>query len=172
MCFPLENPRHERFAQAVAMGRTLQDAYREAGYAARNPKKELWRLGRNPLVRQRVQYLLVQESRRSLMTRDELTGWLASIIRATPDDMRAPDSRFELNADKNGPRVVLPSKLAAAAQLVKLCGWDQPAPHRDESEDTLDHFLENMRDRLSLSATPKASLPQGPVNQEIPAGVE
>lgn len=57
----LENPRHELFAIARARGALLEDAYEEAGYAARNG--HAWRLAEREDVKARIAALRAERTR-------------------------------------------------------------------------------------------------------------
>jgi hypothetical protein len=57
----LANPQHEVFAIARARGALLEDAYGEAGYAAR--KGHAWRIANRPEVQARIAELRAERSR-------------------------------------------------------------------------------------------------------------
>ncbi len=57
----LENPQYEVFAIARARGALLEDAYGEAGYAAR--KGHAWRIANRPEVQARIAELRAERSR-------------------------------------------------------------------------------------------------------------
>ena len=70
---PLDNPKHERFAQAVAAGKSAVDAYESAGY--RRNRGHASTLRKNPKLLKRVDEIL--ETRGQIQQR----GTLAAIER-------------------------------------------------------------------------------------------
>jgi phage terminase small subunit len=56
---PLENPRHERFAQALAAGKNAVDAHEFAGYRANRGHASTLR--KNPKLLKRVDEILERE---------------------------------------------------------------------------------------------------------------
>ena len=103
------NPRHERFAQLVAEGKTQADAYRET-----YPQSKRWKAdsihGRaskvNAMVLPRVRELQAELAKRSNITKEEVVAYLSNVVR--------------------GPENSFGSKLAAIEQLAKLLGWYTP----------------------------------------------
>ena len=75
------------------------------------------------------------------MTRDQLRQFLVSVILVKPEDANFQNPLCELAMTKAGPAAVFPSKLAAAAQLAKLTGWNEVEKVNIEAGDTLSSFL-------------------------------
>lgn len=73
----LENPRHERFAQELAKGRTQAQAYAEAGY--QESRSAASRLAADPDVRLRVAQIAGQAAMRTEVTIASLTRRLLAI---------------------------------------------------------------------------------------------
>ena len=46
---------------------------------------------------------------------------------------------------KAGPASVFPSKLGAIAQLVKMCGWNEPEKHEHGASNELTELLKRLR---------------------------
>jgi len=59
------------------------------------------------------------------MAKDQFRQFLVSIILAKPEDASFNNPLCEVAMARAGPTAVFPSKLAAAAQLAKLTGWNE-----------------------------------------------
>ncbi|WP_445505027.1 hypothetical protein [Microvirga sp. G4-2] len=70
----LDNPRHERFAQALAKGLPASRAYVEAGYAENDSNSA--RLSGNERVRARVLELQQQAAKKTVVTVESITDEL------------------------------------------------------------------------------------------------
>jgi hypothetical protein len=70
----LSNPRHERFAQELAKGKSQSDAYGAAGFAGAAPTLEAGasRLIRNDKIRARVAEIVGMAAERAVVTRESL----------------------------------------------------------------------------------------------------
>ncbi len=101
----LSNIRRERFAQALATGMTLAEAYRWAGYSG--TPGNAWRLKANPEVRARVAELVEVGARRAEVSVEKVLRELARIGFA---DVR------RMHDEKGGLRRIaeLPDDIAAA----------------------------------------------------------
>lgn len=71
---PLQNPRHEAFAQALAKGKTRAEAYVEVGYKPSEPHAS--RLASNGKVVARVTELLGRAAERALVTIESIARQL------------------------------------------------------------------------------------------------
>ena len=123
----LANPRHELFAQAVASGKSASEAYRQSGATGKNADVHAARLMVNDGISKRVAELKAAQSQRSELSRDELREFLTEVI-LTPAGNVDEQSRL-CQSCKITPElreIRMPDKLAAAAQLAKLCGWHEP----------------------------------------------
>jgi hypothetical protein len=137
----LANPRHELFAQAVASGKSASEAYRQSGATGKNADVHAARLMVNDGISKRVAELKEAQSKKCEMTRDQLREFLVSVILVKPEDANFQNPLCELAMTKAGPAAVFPSKLAAAAQLAKLTGWNEGEKVNIEAGDTLSAFL-------------------------------
>ena len=132
----LNNPRHERFAQLVAEGRTQADAYRDAFPLSRKWKDSAIHPKASHLsdkVGTRVRELQEELAKRSVIQKEEVVKFLSDVVR-TPIGEVGPDSPLAqaYESGKGGVRVSFVSKLAAIEQLAKLLGWY--APQKVEQE--------------------------------------
>ena len=123
----LTSSRQEKFAQLCASGLNNSEAYRRLSGKERNADVRAAQLMAQPCVRERVAEIKEQNARGAQLTRDELLGFYAEVIR-TPADKVPPGSpviqAFEENG--NGRKIRIVDKAAAGTALAKMCGWDQP----------------------------------------------
>lgn len=80
----LDNPRHERFAQALAKGMTADEAYADAGYAAN--RGNACRLNANESVTKRVTEILTAGAKRAEVTIERVLEELAKVGFANMQD--------------------------------------------------------------------------------------
>ncbi len=73
----LKNPKHERFAQELAKGKTAEEAYRQAGYAP--SLKNAQRLKSFEGIRSRTEEILNKSATKAGITIDKITKELAKI---------------------------------------------------------------------------------------------
>lgn len=120
----LKNTRHEAFAQALASGSTMDEAYAKAGFAPN--RQNAHRLTTNDDVAARVKELQEQTAKKASMTRADLVDWCERVLRAKPSDASADSDICETVMTKMGPFTKLCDKGGAFDRLVKLCGWNEP----------------------------------------------
>lgn len=79
----LRNIRHERFAQGIAQGKTVTDAYVQAGYAARGRSAEVAgsRLLRNVEVSRRLDELAAELKTASIAGAEEIQQFFTRVMR-------------------------------------------------------------------------------------------
>lgn len=92
----LGNPKHERFAQALAKGKSQADAYAEAGYAPSEPNAS--RLTRNDKVRARVAELQDRGAQRAEITLESLLREAGEIQEAAKTDKQYSAATAALTA--------------------------------------------------------------------------
>ena len=132
----LNNPRHERFAQLVAEGRSQADAYRETFPQSKRWKDESVHVKASRVMAKvgpRVRELQEDLAKRSVIQKEEAIKFLSDVVR-TPIGEIGPDSPLAQGYErgKDGLRVSYVNKLAAIEQLAKLLGWY--APQKVESD--------------------------------------
>jgi len=91
---PLRNTRHEAFAQSVASGSTLKDAYAKAGFKAKDATQSGYWLRRRPEVNARIEFLMkcrVEASNRSFVRRQKTQGDLLARALQKLDDIMSAD---------------------------------------------------------------------------------
>lgn len=81
----LSNPRHERFAQAIARGKTQHDAYSAAGFEpnqkAKDVRSNAGKLARKPQVAERIAELQGKQAQRIGITVDALVAELDDMLK-------------------------------------------------------------------------------------------
>lgn len=84
----LSNPKHERFAQALAKGKTQAEAYKEAGYSPSEPNAS--RLRSNDKVQARLAELQERAAIRTEITVASITDRLLAIATLAENVKDAP----------------------------------------------------------------------------------
>jgi hypothetical protein len=142
----LVNDRQERFAQLIAMNVPSAQAYAEAGF--NNPKfpaENARKLRNKPHVRARIDELAASTQDMVELRRVMLDEFYVHVLKADRTEIYDENARLRPLAElrpehraliegvdtrlsKYGEmkNVLMPSKLAAAAQLAKLHGLDKP----------------------------------------------
>ena len=118
---------YEKFAEFAASGLSLAESYRRTTGQTKNADVKGTQWHGYAGIKERIAELKEQNARRVQLTRDELLGFYAEVIR-TPADKVPPGSpviqAFEENG--NGRKIRIVDKVAAGTALAKMCGWDQP----------------------------------------------
>jgi phage terminase small subunit len=102
----LDNVRHEKFAQGVANGLTVSEAYRQAGYSANTAEAGGSRLLRKVNIANRIQELKQQNAQKASVTQQGYIDILSNCLAG----------KVQLRADQ----------LKAGELLAKACGWNEP----------------------------------------------
>ena len=84
----LSNPKHERFAQALAKGKSQAEAYADAGYKPSEPNAS--RLRSNDKVQERVAEILDRAATRAEITVASITDRLLAIAAKAEKSREAP----------------------------------------------------------------------------------
>jgi hypothetical protein len=100
---PLKNARHERFAQLVASGLKLVDAFAEVGMEGN--RRHASALGQKKDISARVEWIKEQSAQGTILSRREALEVLCHVAK---------------HGDSGGARV------SAVAQAAKMEGWDKP----------------------------------------------
>lgn len=105
----LRNIRHERFAQGIAQGNTVTDAYIQAGYKARGRSAEVAgsRLLRNVEVQQRLAELAAKLAKPAIADADEIQQFLTTVMRGAD---QAGEDLTEDHVTKDGD--VVPARIS------------------------------------------------------------
>jgi phage terminase small subunit len=102
----LDNVRHEKFAQGVANGLTVSEAYRQAGFSHKGAGPSGDRLLKNAKIHNRVQELRQQNAQKASVTQQGYIDILGNCFAG----------KLQLRADQ----------LKAGELLAKACGWNEP----------------------------------------------
>jgi hypothetical protein len=138
----LRNPKHERFAQARASGKTYSAAYREAVSAkSKNPDVLGSQLASQPGVRERIEELKAETADKCSLSREAYIKLLVETLEAKPSEASMDNPRCDVLVTRGVKRAIFPLKLAVGAQLSKLVGWDAPVKVEVEAGSELTSLL-------------------------------
>jgi hypothetical protein len=138
----LRNPKHERFAQARASGKTYSAAYREAVSAkSKNPDVLASQLASQPGVRERIEELKEQTANKCSMSREEFLESLVAMYQGKPGEAGLDNPLCDSLISRGVRHGVFPMKTAVANQIAKLCGWDAPVKVEVEAGSELTSLL-------------------------------
>lgn len=123
---PLKNVRHEKFAQALACGKTLEVAHREAGYSGNRSVAS--RLLKDANICNRIKELQEETAKTEAITREEIVQFLADVIKTPAGEVHKSHplcQSFKDTEDCN--EIKIPDKLGAISHLLKMIpGWSVP----------------------------------------------
>ena len=146
---PLKNSRYEKFAQMVASGLTGSEAYRQVAGATAGKNADVLasRWMESPGVRQHLNELKEANSRKATLTREQIIEFLCKAVTASAANVEADSSLVQSAefADGKPVKLKIPDKIAAVKELVRICGWAQPARVELSTRDTLAEFIESIR---------------------------
>jgi hypothetical protein len=138
----LRNPRHERFAQLRASGKTGSDSYREAvSSTAQNPDVNAAKLASRPGVRERIEELKAETADKCSLSREAYIKLLVETLEAKPSEASMDNPRCDVLVTRGVKHAIFPLKLAVGAQLSKLVGWDAPTKVEIEAGSELASLL-------------------------------
>ena len=100
----LKNPRHEKFAAAVALGVSQAEAYRKAGF--RGDRRAASKLAEKDDISRRIAELRKEASDQCDIDRKKFSARLADCF--------------------NGKVALRLDQLKAGEMLAKACGWNEP----------------------------------------------
>ena len=125
----LENPRHERFAQLRASGKTGSDSYRAiAGKDARYADVRADQLMKMPGVRERIEELKTEASAKCSLSREAYIKSLVEMYEAKPSEASMDNPRCDVVVVRGQKQAVFPPKVAgrpATGQAGQLGRLDQ-----------------------------------------------
>ena len=137
----LKNSRHEKFAQAVASGLSGSEAYRQVvgAVAGKNADVMADQLMDQHGVRERVAELKEANSRKATLSREQTIEFLCNVIStsAAKVDADSPLVQSAEFVDGKPVKLRIPDKIAAAKELVRICGWAKPNRIELSATDTL-----------------------------------
>lgn len=132
---PLKNARHERFAQELAKGATMLDAYAAADYAPNRGHAS--RLAANGNIVARVSELKGKAAERTLVTVASLTQRLLNIAEKGENSREAP---------------LLSVARASIMDVAKLNGLIIDKTQRELSQEQMDALMDVVRSQPGLAA--------------------
>jgi hypothetical protein len=123
----LANSRWEKFAQLCASGLNNSEGWRRLSGRKKDADVHAAQLMAKPGVRERVAEIKEQNARGTQLTREELLGFYADVIRTPADQVPAGSPIIQAyETTEHGNKIRLVDKAAAGAALAKMCGWDEP----------------------------------------------
>src|SRR5262245_5578795 len=170
----LDNPRHERFAQLRASGKTGSDSYRGiAGATAKNPDVQSDKLQRNPEIAARIEELKVEAAKRCSLTREAFVESLVEMYRGKPGEAALDNPLCDSLITRGQRFAVFPPKATIASQPAKLCGWMHRPSLKSRPASTwrlswavfsrlAEHSAATVRITAMASAPSKQAIPQQP----------
>lgn len=117
---PLKNSRHEAFAVEWAKGASATDAYRKAGYTAKDADTAGPRLSGNVGIKARKEWLQAQTATRSILSRDDGLKILAEIAQNTEEPGQSRTGALKVIGQWCGWEKGTEAERTAAAGVVSL----------------------------------------------------
>jgi hypothetical protein len=142
----LADPRHERFAQFMAEKRLSNaEAYRQAagkpGMTTEAASMMANKWIKHDKISSRISELTALASGRCTYSRERYIQRLTEMFEARPDQARMDSNLCDVLVTRGVKHAVLPMKMAVAAQLSKVLGFDHPTEVRVEAGSDLATFL-------------------------------
>jgi hypothetical protein len=127
----LKDPRHEKFSQLRASGKTGSDSYRGvAGANAKNPDVMADQWMKRPEIAARIKELQAEAGKRCSMSREQFIESLVKMYQGQPGEAALDNPLCDSLISRGVRHAVFPMKTAVANQIAKLCGWDTPSRSR------------------------------------------
>jgi hypothetical protein len=92
-------------------------------------------------VRERIEELKAEASRRCSMSREQFVESLVETLRGKPGEATLDNPLCDSLITRGQRFAVFPPKAQIGAQLAKLCGWDAPTKVEVEAGENLSSFL-------------------------------
>jgi hypothetical protein len=143
----LPTPKDEAFCQGVANGLSNAEAWRRATGRTNNADVHGAECIVKNGIKERINELKEANSRKSTLTREQVIEFLCKAGTASASNVEA-DSPLVQSAefvDGKPVKLKIPDKIAAVRELVKICGWAQPARLELSTRDTLADFIDSIR---------------------------
>lgn len=132
-------PEAKRFAELYQLTGNATRSYEEAYKCSRrNALMNAWKALRRPAVQAYLEELEGEARAAIEVTREEMIEWLMQVIH-TPvselDDDSPLIQEFEETEDRR--KVKMPSKMDAARELIRICGFVKPQELKLSADDEL-----------------------------------
>ena len=138
----LKNPRHERFAQLRASGKSGSDAYRTImGRDVKNADVHAAQLTSQPRVRERIDELKAEASAKCSLSREGYIKSLVEMYDAKPGEASMDNPRCDVVVVRGEKQAVFPPKLQVGQQLAKMLNWEGSIKVELEAGENLASFL-------------------------------
>jgi hypothetical protein len=144
----LATPKDEAFCQGVASGLPKAEAWRRATGRTNNADVHCDQLMGKRGITERITELKEANSRKATLTREQIIEFLCKAVTASASNVEADSSLVQSAEFIDGKPVKLkiPDKIAAVRELVRICGWAQPARLELSARDTLGDFINSIRE--------------------------
>jgi hypothetical protein len=143
--------RMRRVCELVVAGMPAGRAYERAGYSARGDVADqaASRLLGTVKVASYLEQLRKEAARKAGMERDDLVQYLVDVLKTPVGKIDANHVLAqEWSMDEaGGIKVKMPAKLAAAAQLAAIMGWNKPQEVKVDASDKLADIIRRIRAR-------------------------
>ena len=102
---------------------------------------------RRPRVQARLAELMVQNAKKSEMTRQEALQWLSAVIRTSPSEVTKSSSLCQAYEETPDGTIKLRmvDKVVALQQLARMCAWNSPEQLQIGAADSLKNYLMALR---------------------------
>ena len=145
---PLKTCGMRTLPNALQAGCPGADAYRQAAeYSGKQADGNAANWMNRPGVRERIAELKEANSRRATLSREQTIEFLCNVINTSAANVEA-DSPLVQSAefvDDKPVKLKIPDKISAVRELVRICGWAQPARLELSARDTLADFIDSIR---------------------------
>ena len=155
------NQRQELFCQHIAAGLSGVEAFKRV--TPGNPRDcdvKAAQMRRKPGVQARIAELMVQNAKKSEMTRQEALQWLSAVIRTSPSEVTKSSSLCQVYEETPDGTIKLRivDKVVALQQLARMCAWNSPELLLEiGAGDSLRNYLLELR-RQTLGAGEMSSM--------------
>lgn len=143
------NDRMRRFCELVVSGHPAGRAYEMAGYTARGDAADqnASQLLRKPKVAAYLQTLREQASKKAEFSRDDLVGFLVSVIKTPVGEVGVNSVLAQkCKVDAEGSLLIeMPSKILAAGKLAEIMGWNKPAEVKVDLSEKIADIISRVR---------------------------
>jgi hypothetical protein len=123
------------------------EAYRKAGYSARDADTAGPRLSGNVGIAARVAHLKGQTAEACKVDREKAIDILASIVLAKPEEAGADNPLCEVRMSKAGPYFAFPDKAKCLQILGSWLGWEQGTQAENRAAESLNTIMAGIRSR-------------------------
>lgn len=137
----LKNPKHEKFAQLVASGMSLTNAYRKikGKECGTQPANCGHSLRKRPDIDARIGELVEEDNKRIELNKEDVIRMLAQMLQMAPDEAHLSSNLCDMRiAGKDTAVPVTTDRLKTIERLARLQGWDKETVEFTASKQVLE----------------------------------